>query len=194
MAFHNNIDGFDAPKLDVYVNGVKQLEGVEQTNRQTTASASGKSYVEFNVAEGETIVVSYVTTPDASVTYGTTTVSINALVFNEADNTKVALDPIPAKGDMHADADNGSAVLTWLGASTAVKHHVNFGATAESMSEIAVTTEPTWTVDGLNNHNIYYWRVDEEDNEGNIHKGEQWYFRPRHLAFPGAEGYGRFAT
>lgn len=194
QAFHNNIDGFDAPKLDVYVNGVKQLEGVEQTNRQTTASASGKSYVEFNVAEGETIVVSYVTTPEASVTYGTTTVSINALVFNEADNTKVALDPIPAKGDMHADADNGSAVLTWLGASTAVKHHVHFGTTAESMSEIAVTTEPTWTVDGLNNHNIYYWRVDEEDNEGNIHKGEQWYFRPRHLAFPGAEGYGRFAT
>ena len=47
QAFHNNIDGFDAPPLEVYVNGVKQLTGVEQTNRQTTASASGKSFVEF---------------------------------------------------------------------------------------------------------------------------------------------------
>ena len=61
QAFHNNIDGFDAPNIDVYVNGEKLLEGVQQTNRQTTASASGKSYVEFDVAEGQTIVVSYVT-------------------------------------------------------------------------------------------------------------------------------------
>ena len=56
QAFHNNIDGFDAPPLEVYVNGVKQLTGVEQTNRQTTASASGKSFVEFNVADGESRV------------------------------------------------------------------------------------------------------------------------------------------
>ena len=39
----------------------------------------------------------------------------------------------------------------------------------------------------------YYWRIDEIDSEGNATKGNIWYFHPRHLAFPGAEGYGRFA-
>ena len=194
QAFHNNIDGFDPPKLDVYVNGMKQLEGVEQTNRQTSASTSGKSYVEFRVNEGETVTVSYVTTPEPDKTYGSTTVSINALVFNEADNTKVALDPYPAKGDVHADADDGTITLRWLPSSSAVKHHVYVGHSEESLSEVSVTTAITHPLQGLNNHTTYYWRVDEEDGDGHIHQGECWYFRPRHLAFPGAEGYGRFAT
>ena len=194
QAFHNNIDGFDPPRLDVYVNGVKQLEGVAQTNRQTTASASGKSYVEFDVAEGETVVVSYVTTPEEGVSYGTTTVTINALVFNEADNTKVALDPVPAKGDMHAGDDSKRITLQWRPAESAVRHHVYFGETEETMAEREVTTLPLWEAGLLSNHITYFWRVDEEDAEGNIHRGETWTFRPRQLAFPGAEGYGRFAT
>ena len=194
QAFHNNIDGFDAPNIDVYVNGEKQLEGVQQTNRQTTASASGKSYVEFDVTEGQTIVVSYVTTPDPGVTYGSTTVTINALVFNEADNTKVALDPYPAKGDLHAAADDGSITLQWRAGEGAVKHHIFFGESEEHLAEIGSVTEASYNIGSLDNHHTYYWRVDEESGDGNIHQGEVWYFRPRHLAFPGAEGYGRFAT
>ena len=194
QAFHNNIDGFNAPKLDVYVNGTRQLTGVEQTNRQTTTAASGKSYVEFHVTDGETITVSYVTTPEEGTSYGTTTVTINALVFNEADNTKTALDPRPAKGDMHADADDGSITLQWTAPESAKRHHVFFGTDEHSLAERAVTTEATCTIDHLNNHTVYYWRVDEEDADGQLHQGEVWNFRPRHLAFPGAEGYGRFAT
>ena len=194
QAFHNNIDGLDAPPLDVYVNGEKLLEGVVQTNRQTTASACGKSYVEFDVAEGQPIVVSYVTTPEPGITYATTTVSINALVFNEADNTKVALDPYPAKGDLHAAADVGSIALQWRGAEGAVRHHVLFGESAEDLSPMGTTDASTYTVGGLSNHHTYYWRIDEEHADGSLHQGEVWYFRPRHLAFPSAEGYGRFAT
>ena len=193
QAFHNNIDGLDAPPIDVYVNGLKTLGNVIQTNRKTTASESGKSYVTFNVTEDETVVVSYVTVPESDTDYGTTTVTINALVFNEADNTKVALDPIPAKGDMHADADNGSLTLQWLGAETAVKHHVMFGTTKDNMTEIATTTDASYTVSHLTPHEVYYWRVDEEGANGVTYQGEQWSFRPRRLAFPGAQGHGRFA-
>ena len=39
----------------------------------------------------------------------------------------------------------------------------------------------------------YWWRVDEVDNTNGVTKGDLWKFRARHLAFPGAEGYGRFA-
>ena len=65
---------------------------------------------------------------------------------------------------------------------------------ASALAEVAVTTEPRHTISGLDNHTTYYWRVDEEDADGQLHQGETWNFRPRHLAFPGAEGYGRFAT
>jgi len=39
----------------------------------------------------------------------------------------------------------------------------------------------------------YAWRVDEIDAQGRVTPGDIWRFRVRHLAFPGAEGYGRFA-
>ena len=42
----------------------------------------------------------------------------------------------------------------------------------------------------------YYWRVDEVHSAiapTTITKGDVWRFRVRQLAFPGAEGYGRFA-
>ena len=39
----------------------------------------------------------------------------------------------------------------------------------------------------------YCWRVDEIDGEGRVTRGEVQRFRVRHLAFPGAEGYGRHA-
>ena len=52
MAYHNNNDGFNAPKLDVYVNGTKQQEGIAQTNRALTPSACGMSYVTFVAEEG----------------------------------------------------------------------------------------------------------------------------------------------
>src|SRR5262249_18091630 len=43
--------------------------------------------------------------------------------------------------------------------------------------------------------NHFYWRVDEvfaDQPDSPVH-GELWHFRIRHLAFPRAEGYGRFA-
>ena len=38
----------------------------------------------------------------------------------------------------------------------------------------------------------YYWRVDEHNKDG-VTKGEVMTFEVAHLAFPSAEGYGRFA-
>lgn len=40
----------------------------------------------------------------------------------------------------------------------------------------------------------YYWRVDEVTSGGVVTKGNTWVFRPRHLAFPGAEGYERYVS
>jgi hypothetical protein len=45
-----------------------------------------------------------------------------------------------------------------------------------------------------NNSLLHYaWRVDSVDAQGQVTRGDVWRFRVRHLAFPTAEGYGRFA-
>ena len=54
-------------------------------------------------------------------------------------------------------------------------------------------TETSYQATGLKSSHYYYWRVDEVDAAGKVYKGQVWSFRPRQLAFPGAEGYGRFA-
>ena len=43
-----------------------------------------------------------------------------------------------------------------------------------------------------NTHDTYFWRIDTTDAVGTVTPGEVWRFRVRQLAFPGAEGYGRF--
>src|SRR5262249_17313751 len=66
-------------------------------------------------------------------------------------------------------------------------------ATTTSAAFKARQAATTFKVAGLSNLNHYYWRVDEIDAAGIVTKGSVWAFSPRHLAFPGAEGYGRFA-
>lgn len=68
------------------------------------------------------------------------------------------------------------------------------GTDANSLTEVATTSEAKYTLNQTSNLNTYYWRIDEEDAAGNVYEGDVWSFRPRHLAFPGAEGYGKYAT
>ena len=197
MAYHNNTDRFTACPIDVYVGDTKVLTGVEQTTSEAASSASGQSYVTFSVAAGETVTISYVSVPDAAVDYSQgnqcTTVTINGLIFDEPNPKTTALDPTPANEDEHADADGGQCTLRWTAASVAVKHHLYWGTAADELTEVAVLTDASYDVKDLSPMNHYYWRVDEEDADGNVYRGNVWSFQPRRLAFPGAEGYGRYA-
>ena len=197
QAYHNCVEYEESqgavPDIDIYVNGVKVKEGVKQSIRKSKFAEAGQSYVEFDVVEGQPVTVSYVSTPKAGVSYGRTYVTVNALIFNEVDNSKIALDPIPNTGDFHVGDGAGNAILKWTSPAEAVKHHVLMGNDADNLTEYEVTTAPTYSVNGLSPLQKYYWRVDEEDASGNITQGEVWQFQPARLAFPGAEGYGRYA-
>ena len=123
----------------------------------------------------------------------------------EADNgrdvSKMATDPLPADDDTHAAMESG--VLSWTAArdGKTVKQYIYLGTdstaiaqatTAEALATLA--TETSYTLNTkLSTLNCYFWRVDREDADGKVTKGDVWSFVPRHLAFPGAEGYGRFA-
>ena len=197
LAYHNNPSGFNGPNLDVYVDGTRVLEGVEQTNRAQSASASGQSYVTFTAVEGQDVVITWRTTPDESVDYtqgyNTTSLFVDALVFDEANPKATALDPSPAKGDEHADCDGGKVTLKWTAPEGISSFRVNFGTSASDLSQTfdVQKTEVEVTIPDI--FGTYYWRVDAKGTDGNYVKGETWSFRPRRLAFPDAEGYGRFA-
>lgn len=179
--------------VDVLVNGETVLTDVRMTNQATSPSASGQVYITFNAVEGQDVKVSFVSKPEPGVTYSTTGIYVNAMVFDRPNPKTTALDPYPANLDMHVDADDGSLDMTWTQATSAVKNLVYMGTSEADMRLMAETDAPAYHATGLSTHNVYYWRVDQRDAAGNVSIGDTWTFRPRRLAFPGAEGYGRYA-
>lgn len=114
-----------------------------------------------------------------------------------------ATDPVPADGDTHADMDGDTPVLRWTAAldGKTVRQYLYFGTNVDAVDNATtgdaiatLATETNYSLDSkLSPLTTYFWRVDREDADGKVTKGEVWSFVPRHLAFPGAEGYGRFA-
>jgi hypothetical protein len=109
--------------------------------------------------------------------------------------------PEPVDGDGHVDGDDGTVLLTWRAGSSATRHHVFLGDDADAVGSAGSGSElyfgsvdaPEFEISGLDTHRTWYWRVDEESADGERVRGQVWQFRLRQLAFPGAEGYGRFA-
>ena len=193
-AYHNNPAGFSGAPLKVLVNGDVVAEGIAQTTREQTPTTSGMSYVKFTATEGQPVTVVYQTVPDTDVDYtqgyNTTSLYVNALVLDRPNPKTTAADPSPANLDFHFDGTKHS----WTPATTAVKHHFYWGTAPDALTEMGTTTEPEFDMaDGTNAMTTYYWRVDEEDADGNIYQGDVWAYRNAYLAFPGAEGYGRYA-
>lgn len=196
----------DMPTIKVDVmrdqETVAAQTGMAYANVKATASDlkmsdAAFSYIEFEVLETtQTITVTYTTEVETGRKYQTTNVMLNGLLIDRSPLT--AMDPKPGHRDYHLDADDGSYTLQWTPAAVAVKHKLVVGTEQETVSRstdyIYEGTDPAYTITGLSSSRYYFWRVDEVDADGRIHKGQVWSFRPRQLAFPGAEGYGRFAT
>ena len=118
------------------------------------------------------------------------------------DISAIATDPIPANGDVHASVDDTNPVLSWTAArdGKTVKQYLYLGTDSTAIAnacpnkaDATLGTETSFSPGKLSNIFTYYWRIDREDAEGTITIGDVWSFQPCHLAFPGAEGYGRFA-
>ena len=190
----------EMPKIQVSVNDAVVLKDVEFANVKSTKGElkmadAPFSYVEFEVGEGESVEITYTTIVETGKTYQTTNVMLNGLLIDRSP--LIAMDPVPNHQDFHIDADGGSYTLSWAAASVAVKHRLYIGQDEETVANATSCayegTETSYTVNGLNSWTRYYWRVDEEDADGKTYKGNVWSFQPRQLAFPEAEGYGRYA-
>ncbi len=200
QAYHNNVDydpGYTLPDMNVKVNGTDQIIGLAQSLRATTLAESTKSFVTFEVASmsSETVII-YYTTPVDGVTYDRTQLYINSLELDGENADYQAQNPYPANLDYHVDVDNGNLTMSWTAAEGATKHQVYFGDNEDQVKnnsnyDVEITST-TFSRNGLNPMQTYYWRVDEVIN-GKVYKGVVWSFRPRRLAFPGAEGSGKYA-
>ncbi len=206
QTYHNckdNPASVDVRPMNVMLNGSTVIENLVPSIRESVAANAGIAVVSFKVTSPDDVVkITFTTVPTADPESSKTIVRtpiLNGFELNTVSVASQAKDPFPTSGDMHIDADNGSCQLSWTAASERVAAH-NIYIGTDSV-EVANMTAPTasdltstsYEATELSTHNIYYWRVDEVDALGNITKGNVWKFRPRRLAFPGAEGYGRFA-
>lgn len=198
IAYHHNTDKNQIlPPVKVEVDGMVKVTGAKYSTNTDGLKKSevGKSYVQFTVTEGKPVTIKYTTVPEDGKTYSTTSIMLNGLEFDV--NPYGIMDESPANHDFHVDADDGTLEFSWKGADVAVSHKLVYGT--DSIS-VAGTTEynyegtiPSFSVSGLSPLLRYWWRVDEVEADGTVHKGRAMTFQTRRLAFPGAEGYGRFA-
>jgi hypothetical protein len=202
LTYHNNVDNpatnTFAP-IDVYLDGVMKFDNLALSVRETVTANVPVAYMYADAIAGQDVVVWYVA--DTTTGASNKNFMINGIEINTGNPLYQAQSPYPANADEHVDCDNGSLTLSWTNAANAVASHVYVGndstavatATTASPLHLSRTTNSNFTINSQYSMSTYYWRVDEEDADGNITHGNVWYYRPRQLAFKDAEGYGRFA-
>ncbi|MFO0906438.1 MAG: hypothetical protein U0939_25760 [Pirellulales bacterium] len=195
--YHNELEGAaPAPPLRVVCGS--SIEQATPTARVVDDERAAVSYVRARIAAGEVLAVEYQSRDGGRVV-------LNGLELDRSDPRRRARTPSPADGDEHAVE---SPVLRWKAPADVRSYSLYLGASRDAVAR-ADESAPEYqgdssaaerpTVDMAVNMTIdhrqtWYWRVDSRpQGGGETVRGEVWRFRPRRLAFPGAEGYGRFA-
>ncbi|HTB84730.1 MAG TPA: hypothetical protein VK742_13830 [Candidatus Sulfotelmatobacter sp.] len=202
LTYHNAGDapsalGTLAP-IKIYLNGnyVTSVTPSIRTNDLNTPTV----YLNFTtVSSNDVTTVLFA----ADTTTGATTknVFLNGFEIDTPNARYQANTPYPANGDEHVNCDNTTVEMQWVPALTAVSNDVYvatdsnsvLSATHASAAWKGTLSSTNYLLTNINSFATYYWRVDEINSTNGVTQGNLWYFRPRHLAFPGAEGYGQYA-
>ncbi|MBN1866496.1 T9SS C-terminal target domain-containing protein [Candidatus Sumerlaeota bacterium] len=193
----------------IFVDGV-YVKTITPTYLVTNDADCGYAFFAVDAVAGTPVVIGLV--PDGSQTVDT--VFLNGFEIDApGEPSGMASLPVPADEDMHVDvhnddpgpgeASNGYTTLSWTPSVAAVSHDVYLGTDETDVSNATPTTPgvfkgnqagTTYAATGLSPLHTYYWRIDEVDGVGGTTPGLVWIFRPRRVAFPTAEGWGRFAV
>ena len=195
-AYHNNSDKDQVqPDIDISVDGTVVATGQKFTSAAQSTLEAGTSFITFTATDGQPVVITYTTRPEADKSYNNTRMMLNGLEFDGV--AMVATDPQPANHDFHAGTEDGTIQFSWVAANGAVSHKMVFGTDSATVAQSDVYEyegiATAYTKTGLYSMQQYWWRIDEVDGEGTVHRGKVWTCQPCHLAFPEAEGYGRYA-
>jgi hypothetical protein len=185
--------------LNIWVNGVLTITNFVPSNRVTNNYDATAAFIEVFAEEDEDIVILYQADTNNAAT--DKNVCIDGIEIDSVNSTLKASKPYPEHRDEHVDGDTKSVLMTWHAAASAVSHDVYFGTDSNAVFS-ATTASPqfmgnqaatNFLATNLSSLATYYWRIDEVDSTNGVARGDLWFYRTRHLAFPGAEGYGRFA-
>jgi hypothetical protein len=189
--YHNALTGAAPTRITVSVANGPSVT-VTPTKQVKHDEDAATAYLEFEAVKDKEVVVVF--TPEAGGS-----VVLNGFEIDRPDPARRAGKPSPADGDEHAPDD---PLLSWRPAPGVARHRVYVGTDATAVARATPASaefrgerqEPSFQAKELkpSNRNDYYWRVDQVHDKG-IVPGEVWRFRVRQLAFPEAEGYGRFA-
>jgi hypothetical protein len=195
VTYHNETDVTAPTPLDILVGDEVRTRGLLPTQRSVNDYDVASAFIEFTAQAGKDVVIRFRPREAGAKT----SVVINGFEIDTVDPAKKAIKPSPAHNDEHV-AEN--APLSWTPSKTAKAHVLYFGTDRDAVASATTTspefkgrlTAPTFALSKLDHMKAYFWRVDEIHNgEAAPTRGEVWRFRPRFLAFPTAEGYGRFA-
>lgn len=203
LTFLNVVDSetFTYSPIDISVNGNLVLDNVIPSVRALKTADAKSVYLTFQATTGIDVVILFASERSGSETYKN--VMLNGFELNTPNIYNQATNPTPKHNNEHVELNSGNSTLSWTPAINATSHNIYFGTDLATL-EGATTVSPeykgnqtaanvTYSVNGLYTGATYYWRVDEVLANNEVVKGTVWRFRPAQLAFPGAEGYGRFA-
>ena len=189
--WHNALAAVTPSSLKVTVNGSVAQTGVSCPANVTKDDDAGRSYVEFTGTSATIIIQG-----EGNQSYNN--VWLNAFEIDGADPFKSISKITPVDMAKHHNTEDG---LNWTAGSGASSHEVYIGtdaasvfnATKSSPEYKGTVTSPHFDLDdSYSSIPTYYWRVDEVSSNGTV-KGAVYSFQLNRLAFPTAEGYGRWA-
>lgn len=204
ISYHNLIDNLKGEAicpLDIYVDGVRVIDDLIPSVRRLNITECQSANLSITAHRKKDVVISF--RAETSGRQAIKNVIINGFQLNGIDASNKASAPVPTHREEHLDVSpGGNFQLRWRSSAVAVSHDIYFGTDPEAVAGADRTSafykgnqakeDTTFQVDGLFSMLTYYWRIDEVTDD-KTYKGITWKFRTRQLAFPGAEGYGRFA-
>ncbi len=202
LVFLNNVDSPESgtfSPVDVLINGEVIYDNVAPTIRAASNYDAKIIYLTFSAQESEDVEITF-----RAETAGDETIKnfvLNAIELNTPNLLDQAINPEPADANEHVVAHSGTVKLSWTADDEATSHRVYFAtsaddlatATTDDLAYKGTQAETEYQLSDLDTHSDYFWRIDEVKADGTVTKGNVWSFRLARLAFPGAEGYGRYA-
>lgn len=190
LAWHNAWDKINATaSLRIKVDGKEKGRYIGQTVRVDNIWESGHSYITFNATAGKPVEVVYI--PDEG---GDGRVFLNGFEINTPTFQNQISFPVPEHRNERVQISNGSVAVSWREASVpGASYNTYLGTSPSGLQSVSTGLAGTSTqFGGINTRDTFYWRVDVV--AGNTtYIGRTFTFRGAQLAFPGAEGHGRFA-
>ena len=195
VTYHSWIDAVsNGSTMEIAVDGIVQKRGIKIPSRVTSTDKAAIAYIEFTATSGKDVIIRFRAEGNGSVD----NVILNGFEIDGGDPSKMASDFLPKEADFHWEQTKG---LSWKSATGASAHNVYLGTDSTTVEKATTASDEfkgslnttNYALNNLTTFAKYWWRVDEKFPDGTIVKGDVIPFMIARLAFPTAEGYGRYA-